>query len=66
MFHNSALRKKKVNKVFKIFPPKYSEVTEYNNNSCCHKEFKEFNCTQWSASVTFCGSDPKGNNCDRI
>ena len=29
-------------------------------------EFKEFNCTQWTASVTFCGNDLKLVNCDRI
>ena len=50
----------------KKFHPKSLELTDNNNNSCCHTEFKELNCTQWSASVTIFGTVSKQMNCDRI
>ena len=40
VFHNSVLRKKKVNKVFKIFPPNSSEVTEHNKTAAAIKNSK--------------------------
>ena len=58
--------KKNHNKLLKNFHPKSLEITDNNNNSCCHTEFKELNCTQWSASVTIFGTVSKQMNCDRI
>ena len=63
---NTLRGKKNHNKLLKNFHPKSLKITDNNNNSCCHKEFKELNCTQWSASVTIFGTVWKQMNCDRI
>ena len=63
---NTLRGKKNHNKLLKNFHPKSLEITDNNNNSCCHIEFKELNCTQWSVSVTIFGTDSKQIDYDRI